>query len=178
MWLLISKKEVAVTIVVVLIVATVLLVYFNNGSGTLEIKMHDPPSDWGEATQVYLNYSAIEIHQAQADNESGWVKVVDKSAWINLTATLNVNRTICYANLQAGAYNLIRFRVLDAHIIVDGVNYTASVLNGELLSAINSGIRLNTGQTVTLLIDMNVKVEGTEAEGSFTLTPAVKVTPM
>jgi hypothetical protein len=67
---------------------------------------------------------------------------------------------------------------LDAHIIVDGVNYTASVLNGELLSAINSGIRLNTGQTVTLLIDMNVKVEGTKAEDPFTLTPAVKVTPM
>lgn len=85
-------------------------------------------ASWGEATQVYLNYSAIEIHQAQADNESGWVKVVDKSAWINLTATLNVNRTICYANLQAGAYNLICFRVLDAHITVDGVNYTASVL--------------------------------------------------
>jgi hypothetical protein len=176
--LLVNRKDGALTIIVLLIVVVILFGYFNNGSGTLEIRIHDQISDYCEATQIYLNYSAIEVHRAQEDNESGWVKVVDGSTWINLTENLDVNRTICYANLQAGEYNLIRFRVLDAHITIKGVNYTASVLNGELQSAINSGMRLNTGQTVTLLIDIGVKVQSTEASGSFILIPVVKVIPI
>jgi hypothetical protein len=171
---LISRKEVVVTIVVVLIAATALLAYFNNGAGTLEIKISNTPS-CGEATQVYLNCSTIEIHQAHADNESGWVKVVDNNAW-NLTTTSNVDQTIWYANLQAGTYNLIRFRVLDAQVTVDGVNYTASVPNEEILTPISNGIQINTGQTVILLIEANVKVEDTKTADSFMLIPEVKVT--
>lgn len=173
--LLISKKEVAATIVVVLIAASAMLAYFNNGAGTLEIKIRDQ-QDLGEATQVCLNYTAIEVHQAQADDQSGWVKVVDNSDWINLTTNAEVNRTICYANLQAGTYDLIRFTVLDAQITVDGVNHTASVPNRELVTPIPNDIKVNTGQTATLLVEIDVKVEDTKTLGSFALIPQVKVT--
>jgi len=172
------RTEVAAILAVVVIAAAALLAYFNYGSGTLEIKISDPPGDWGEATQIYLNYSAIEIHRAQAENESGWFTVVEKSAWINLTRTLDVNQTIGYANLQAGLYNLIRLRVLDARVMVDASNYTASVPSNELKIAITrGGIQVNTGQTATLLIEVNVKVEGSKVEGSFRLVPAVRATP-
>jgi hypothetical protein len=174
-WFLIGKKEVAVTIVVFLIAVAAILAYFNNGSGTLEIKISDQPN-LGEDTQVYLNCSAIEIHRAQADNQSGWVKVIDKSDWINLTTTLDVNRTICYANLQAGTYNLIRLRVLDARVTVDGTYLNASVLNGELVTPIPNDIKVNTGQTATLLMEIKVKVDDTKTADSVTLVPEVKVT--
>jgi hypothetical protein len=173
--LLISKKEVAATIVVVLIAASAILAYFNNGAGTLEIKISDP-QDLGEATQVCLNYSVIEVHRAQTDNQSGWVKVVDKSDWINLTTVVDVNRTICYANLQAGTYNLIRLRVLDARVTVDGTYLNASVLNGELVTPIPNDIKVNTGQTATLLMEIKVKVDDTKTADSVTLVPEVKVT--
>jgi hypothetical protein len=174
-WLLIGKKEVAVTIVVFLIAVAAILAYFNNGSGTLEIKISDQ-TNLGEATQVYLNCSAIEIHRAEADNQSGWVKIIDKSDWINLTTTPDVNRTICYANLQAGTYNLIRFKVLEAFVTVNGTNHTASILDRELITQIPNDIKVNTGQTATLLMEMNVKVEATKTADSYALTPEVEVT--
>jgi hypothetical protein len=173
--LLINKKEVAATIVAVLIAAAATLAYFNNGAGTLEIKISEPQT-LDEATQVSLNYTAIEVHQAQADDQSGWVKVIDKSDWINLTTTRDVNQTIGYANLQAGTYDLIRFIIPDALVTVDGTNHNASVPNGELVTPIPNDIKVNTGQTATLLMEINVKVEDKKTEDSFTLIPEVKVT--
>jgi len=174
-WLLISNKRVAITIVVFLIAVAAILAYFNNGSGTLEIKINDQPN-LGEATQVYLNCSAIEIHRAEADNQSGWFKVIDKSDWINLTTTLDVNRTICYANLQAGTYNLVRFKVLEAFVTVNGTKHNASILDRELMTQIPNDIKVNTGQTVTLLIEINVKVKEPKSKDSFTLIPEVEAT--
>jgi hypothetical protein len=175
--LLRRKTEIIITIAVVIIAAASLFAYFTYGSGTLEIKISDPLNDWGQATQVYINYSAIEIHRAQADNESGWFTIVEKSAWINLTKILDFNQTISYTNLQAGLYNQIRFRILEARVTVDNKNYTASVPSDELKIAITpSGIQINTGQTATMLIEINMKVEGSKASGFFRLIPAVKAT--
>jgi len=76
-------------------------------------------------------------------------------------------------------YNLIRFRILDARVTVSGMNYTASVPSGELTIAITlGGLQINTGQATALLIDINVKVEGSRAEGFFRLVPAVRATPV
>jgi len=173
-----KRTEVAATVAMVVIAAAALFAYFNYGSGTIEIKMSDPPTDWDEATQVYLNYSAIEIHRAQAGNESGWFTIVEESAWINLTRTLEVNQTIGYKNLQAGLYNLIRLRILDARVTVDDRNYTASVPNSELKIAITQGgIQVNTSQKATLLIDINVKVKGSKTAG-FKIVPDARATPM
>jgi len=173
------KKEVFVTIVVVLIAAAALFAYFNYGSGTLEIEISNPPNDWGEATQVYLNYSAIEIHRAQTNNESGWFTVVEKSACINLTRTLNVNQTIGYASLQAGLYDLIRFRISDASVTVDDKNYTASMLPSDKLEIeITNGIRVNTGQKATMLIEVDVQVEGTKVTDYFIRIKKAKATPV
>ncbi len=175
---MISKKEAATTIVVVLITVAAVLAYFNNGAGTLQIKVRDPEY-LDEATRVCLNYSAIEVHQAQADYKSGWVKVVDKSDWINLTTAVDANQTICYANLQAGTYNMIRLRFMDACVTVDGTNRNASVPVRELVTPIPNEIKLNTGQTATLLVEINVKVEQqntTKTSESVTLIPEVTVT--
>ncbi len=176
---MVKKKEFFATIAAVLITATAVLAYFNNGAGTLEIKISDPQS-LGEATQVCLNYSMIEVHQAQADYDSGWVKVTDKSDWINLTATIDVNQTILYANLQAGTYNLIRLKVLDAHVTVGGTKHDASVPNKVLVTSIPNDIKLNVGETATLMVEITVNIEEvnmskTEAS-SVTLIPQVTVT--
>jgi len=175
-----EKKTGFITIIVVVIIAAAaLFAYFSYGAGALEIIMSKPSEEWGEATQIYLNCSTIEIHRAQANNESGWFTVVDNSAWINLTKTLNVNQTIGHKNLKAGLYNLIRFKILDARITVGGKNYTALVPNDELTIAITEGgIRVNNGQKVTLLIEINAKVEGSKTTGNFRIVPAVRATPV
>lgn len=172
------STSIVAIVVVLVIAAAALFAYFTYGSGTLQINMTDPPLSWGEATQVYLNYSAIEVHRADAGNESGWSTVIDKSAWINLTRTLDVNQTIGSKNLQAGLYNLVRFRILESKVTVGGINHTATVPSGELTIAITTGgIRVNTGQTAIMLIDLNVKVEGSKTLG-FRIVPTARATPV
>nr|MDO8099142.1 DUF4382 domain-containing protein [Candidatus Njordarchaeota archaeon] len=168
----------AIVIVAVVIIGVGTFVYLNYASGALQILMTDPPSNWGSATQIYIKYSAIEVHRADAGNESGWFTVIDTSGWINLTRTLEVNQTIGSKNLQAGVYNLIRFSILEAFVTVANVNHTATVPSGKLQIAITQGgIRINAGQTASLLIDLNVKVEGS-IESGFTIVPDVRATPI
>ena len=167
----------AIGIVVIVIIAASALAYFSYGSGTLQVKMTDPPSNWGSATQIYLNYSAIEVHRADAGNESGWFTVVDSSAWINLTRIIDFNQTLGSKSLQAGTYNLMRFNILEAVVTVANVNYTATVPSGRLQIAITQGgIRINAGQTSTLLIDLNIAVHGS-IETGFKIVPDIRAVP-
>jgi len=167
-----------VVVAIVVIASVAVFAYFSYGSGTLRIQLTDPPVDWGGATQVYLNFSAIEVHRADAGNESGWFTAVDIGGWINLTQTLDVNETIGDQNLQAGKYNLIRLEILEAKITVGGINFTATVPNGTLQIAITEGgVQVNAGQMSTLLIELNVKIQGSETSG-FHLVPDVRAAPV
>lgn len=171
-----------ITQIVVVIVAVVAVVagafaYLTYGPGTLQILITDPPSRWGAASQIYINYSSIEVHRADAGDDSGWFTIVDSSAWINLTQILDVNQTIGSKSLQAGKYNLIRFNIFEANVTVANVNYTATVPSGKLQIAITQGgITINAGQTARLLIELNAKVEGSIQSG-FRLVPDVRATP-
>lgn len=172
------RTEAAISLIAIVIAVAALFVYFNYGSGVVQIKVSDPSKDWGEATQVYLNYSSIEIHKAQPDNESGWFTLVEKSGWINMTRILNVNETLDQVNLQGGTYNLIRFEILQANVTVNGKNYAATVPSGKITIAITKGgIQVNAGQTSTLLIEINVSIKGSEETGVFRIVPAVTAIP-
>ena len=166
------KSVRAVVVAALAILVSSVFFYSAFGSGTLEIKITDPPK-WGQATHVYIFYSSIELHRANRDNESGWFTIVDESAWINLTKVLNVNQTIGHKNLPAGLYNTIRFRILDAIVTVGGKNYTATVPSGMLQIVVTKGgLRITTGQKATILIDVETKITG-----SYKIVPDVRVLP-
>jgi hypothetical protein len=167
----------AVVIVIAIIVVVGVFVYLSYGSGTLQTSMTDPPAGWGDATQVYINYSAIQVHRADAGNNSGWFTAVDVSGWINLTQILDVNKTLGSKSLQAGTYNLIRFMDVEAIVTVNDVNYSATVPSDKLQIAITQGgVKINAGQTSNLLIELNIMVQGSITEG-FTLVPGIRATP-
>jgi hypothetical protein len=169
--------KLAVAILVIAVIVGGVFAYISYGPGTLQIQMTDPPSSWGPATQIYLNYSAIEVHRADAGNESGWFTVVDLSAEINLTRIIDFNQTIGSKSLQTGTYNLMRFNISEAKVTVANVNYTATVPSGRLQIAITKGgIRINAGQTSTLLIDLNIAVHGSIQSG-FTIVPDIRAVP-
>jgi len=169
--------KLALGIVVIVIIAVGAFAYLSYGSGTLQILMTDPPSDWGSASQIYLNYSAIEVHRADAGDESGWFTVVDSNAWINLTRTIDFYQTLGSENLQAGVYNLMRFSIFEAVVTVADGNHTATVPSGELQIAITQGgIHVNAGQTSTVLIDLNIAVHGS-IETGFRIVPDIRAVP-
>ncbi len=50
--------------------------YNTFASGTLSVKVTDPPKDWGNATDIYILCSAIGVHRSSEDNTTGWTTVV------------------------------------------------------------------------------------------------------
>jgi hypothetical protein len=151
--------------------------YFAYGYGTLVVEIMDPPEHWGPASKVYIHYSAIMIHRADAGNESGWFTAVQSDGWIDLSEVLNVSKAIGQGSLQAGLYTLIRFNVTEAIIDVNGENKTATVESGMLNVPITrSGIQVKAGQTVYLVIDITPRVVGSEAQG-FRVVPAARALP-
>ncbi len=167
-------------IVVIIIIAGVsvfaYMTYFSQG--TLKIEMTDPP-EWGPATQVYINYSSIEIHRADAANESGWSTIPGTGGTINLTQFVDINQTIGSANLQPGTYNLIRFTILQANVTVNGTLYSATVPSGELqITITEGGIKVNATQTSAVLIELNARVEGSVDSGFSMLVPDIRAEPI
>ncbi len=148
-----------IIVVIIVIAAVVIYAYLNSATGTMKIEITDPSTVWDGATRVYINYSAIEVHRADAANDSGWSTAIDKSAWLNLTVTLDANKTLGSKSLQPGTYNLIRFKLLNATVTVGGVNVTARVPPDMLQIAITQGgVKVTAGQTSTLLIELHIKV--------------------
>lgn len=155
-------------------------VYRAYGYGTLVIEMMDPPEGWGPAIHVYIKYTAIMIHRANASEESGWYEVAQEGE-INLTKVVDVPLVIGEEPVQAGKYNLIRFNVTSALITIMGgegpENHTAKVVNGKLnIPIIRGGIQVETGGETHLVIDVTPKITGSPASG-YRLVPAAKAIP-
>ncbi len=172
-------KKYARTLIVglgtVLIICS-LFTYFAYGSSTLVIEMMDPPEQWGAASQVYIQYSAIMVHRAGAEDESGWKTVVKVDGWMNLTSVVNVSRAIGQGPLQAGRYNLVRFNITEAVVTVDGTNHTATVVNGKLnIPITKGGIRVDAGQKTHLVMDITPRITGSQQ--GYRMVPAAKATP-
>ena len=104
-----QNRKLILSILAVVILAGAFLGYRTFGNGTLVVEMTDPPQGWGDASHVYIKYSSVELHRADAGNQTGWITVVDNGAWIDLTETLNSSKALGSSSLQAGKYNLVRF---------------------------------------------------------------------
>jgi hypothetical protein len=168
------NKKVLMGLLVTIIVVSAGFTYFTYGKGTLVVEMKDPPEEWGSASKIYIRYSEIKVHRANAGNESGWFTAVEGDSWIDLSTVLDSSKVIGSTGLQAGKYNLMRFEVLEAIVTVDDMNYTATVSSRKLTVSIhNGGVDISVGQTSHLVIDITPKVVGSPSAG-FKVVPAVK----
>jgi len=169
-------KGVLMGILTASLIISSLFVYFTYGSGTLVIEMMDPPEYWGSASHVYIHYSEIKIHRADAEEESGWHTVIEDDRWLNLTSVVNVSKAIGQSSLQAGKYNIIRFNITEAIVTVNGENHTVTVVNGRLnIPITRGGIRVDAGQKTYLVIDITPRITGSQQ--GFRLVPATRAIP-
>jgi len=170
--LLKTRSLVAISISIVVVAGTV-LAYTTFGSGNLVLKMKDPPSGWGPAEAVYITFTDIMIHRADAGDESGWFSTGVSATNLSLVGMVNVSKVIGQTSLQAGLYNIVRFNITQAIVTVKGVNYTCTVESGKLNVPITGGgIRINAGQTSYLEIDINPTITG--KSGNYKLAPAAR----
>jgi hypothetical protein len=168
-----TKIATAIVAAVIIIVVAGLVGYLYLSMGVLRVELTDPPVGWGEASQIYLNYSSIEVHRGDADNESGWITVIDQGGSVNLTSILNVNETLGSKSLQPGTYNLIRFQINSATVTVAEQNVSATVPSGEMQIAITQGgVTVNAGQTSTVFIQLNIAVH--ESDQNLMIVPNIR----
>ena len=171
-------KKVFILLICILIAICFSSIFIPNvsASGTLVILMRDPPSGWGSATAVYISFSDIMIHRADAGVESGWFNTGVGVTNLSLREIVIFKTLIGETTLQVGMYNVIRFNITQAIATVNGVNYTCVVKSGKLnVPIIGGGVRINAGQISSLEIDVTPKITG--KDGNFSLKPAAKATP-
>lgn len=150
-----------------------------SGSGTMQLSMIDPPNVPGNVVAVYVNYSSIQVHEANAGNQSGWHNVTS-SGTIDLMKIVSSSQVLGSANLPSGTYNIVRFNISSAVVTVNSTsgtlqNFTASVPSGMVQSVITGGINVKGGATSALLVDISPRV--TYGGNQYTLVPSATAAP-
>jgi hypothetical protein len=150
-----------------------------SGSGTMQLSMIDPPNVPPNVVAVYVNYSSIQVHEANAGNQSGWHNVTS-SGTIDLMKIVSSSQVLGSANLPSGTYNIVRFNISSAVVTVNSTsgtlqNYTASIPSGMVQSVITGGVNVKGGATSALLVDISPKV--TYGGNQYTLVPSATAAP-
>jgi len=95
-----------------------------SGSGTLAVLLTDPPTVPDGTTAVFITYSGLAIHVADAGNKSGW-HVLNAQGKIDLMSIINVSQTIASENIQSGNFNALAFNITSATVTFNDANYSA-----------------------------------------------------
>lgn len=149
----------------------------NSSQGTLSVLLTDPPTVPENVSAVYITYSQVQVHIADAGNQSGWYSLTG-SGEINLMSVVNVSQTIANANLPAGNFNGFRFNVTQVVVTYNNVNYTGLMIynHNTLYTWIPGGISVSAAQSSAALIDLapTVILAGTPQNPTFVFIPASK----
>lgn len=149
-------------------------------NGTLAAQITDPPNLPAGVTDVYIAYTDIQVHVADAGNQSGWWPIA-KSGEINLTSVLNVRETIGSATVPTGKFNLVSFDISNAIVTYNGKNYTAYVPGNKITVPIaDGGVEVYSASSIGFVIDISPTVipyqNGTGT--GFVLVPAASSIPI
>ncbi len=148
--------------------------------GTLAAQITDPPNLPAGVSNVYISYTDIKVHVADAGNQSGWYTVA-QSGQINLTSVLNIRETLGSASVPSGDFNLVTFDIANATVTYNGVNYTAYVPANKITVPIaDGGVQAQSGSSTGFVIDVSPTVvpyqNGTGI--SFVLVPGATSIPV
>ncbi len=180
-----TKKSVAISGVIAAIVAVALIassiyipaIGIGGNSGTLSVMLTDPPTVPTGVTALYINYNNVQVHIADAGNNSGWT-TLSGSGQLNLMSMVDVSQTIASSNINSGIFNAIRFNITSASVTYNGVNYSADLVYQEHVLAIpvKGGIQVTAAKTSAALIDLTptVLLLGTPQNPTFALIPSAR----
>lgn len=141
----------------------------------MSVLLTDPPTVPANMTAVYMQYSEVQAHIADAGNQTGWYDL-SGSGEVNLMSVVNASQTIANQTLPPGKFNGLRFNVTSVAVTYEGQNYTAQIVYGQdtLYIWIAGGINVTAAQTSAALIDLSptVLMTGDSASLEFVFIPA------
>lgn len=174
-----NRKVLAVVLAIVAVGGVVGFLFY--GPTTVSLSVKDPPPEQysQSITAIVVSFDKIELHAANAGNDSGWHTVVT-SASINLLLVLNVSKVLGSAQVPAGRYNEIRFFASQASITISGVMVTYTIPSGAQTGVkvpiSGGGFQVVGGQTLTVQLDFAFRNSEIMTNPTLTLNPVVSAT--
>ncbi|MDG7015757.1 MAG: DUF4382 domain-containing protein, partial [Nitrososphaerota archaeon] len=133
----------------------------SSGSGTqgqMAVMATDPPETASGVQRAVVRYNDVAVHnEGSSSNNSGWTNF-NTTGSIDLTASVNISKTIAVAKINAGNYNMIRLNITSATVTYQGQNYTATVRTGELTIHMRGNVQVNSSASSAALVDIRTFV--------------------
>jgi Domain of unknown function (DUF4382) len=139
--------------------------------------MDPPPSQYNSRiSAIYINLTELDIHAANADNNSGW-HTISTNISLNLLSIIGTSKLLGTTQLPPGRYSEIRFFTSQAVITISGTNSTYTIPSGNQtgfkVSISGGSFHVYGGQTIAVQLDLSFSNNEIMNNPNKTLTPVV-----
>ncbi len=152
------KKVILGAAIIALIVAGALGYIYYYGPANVRLVILDPPPQPYDSsiTHIYVTFTKIEVHVANAANESGWHTLANNAS-IDLMTVLSTSTLVSRTQVPAGHYTELRFFAGEATITIASLNVKYTIPSGEQSGfkvVIQDGFLVSGGQTTNVQLDI------------------------
>lgn len=154
-----NRTRLVIAVALVVIVAGASGGFLFYGPSNAQISIRDPPQSpySSSITAIYITFTSIDVHTANAGNNSGWHPLAS-SATINLFTVLNVSKVLGKASVPAGKYTELRFNISQVIVTISSVNVTYTIPSGSFkVPILNGGFQAYGALTVNVELDLSFK---------------------
>jgi hypothetical protein len=154
-----GKKKIVPALVLVVVVVGGIVGFLFYAPSNVQISIRDPPQQSYDPSiqAIYVTFTSIDIHTANAASDSGW-HTITTGATVNLFTVLNASKVLGKASLPAGKYTELRFNVSKVIVTLSGVNVTYTIPSGSLKIPITgAGAQAYGSLTVNVELDLSFK---------------------
>lgn len=147
------------------------------GNGYIRMHLVDDPAT--QFDHVYIDITHVEVHQAEADSNSGWITVRSNPGMYDLLALTNgIDSVLADTELAPGHYTQIRLFLSDNNtVVIAGQSFPL-----EIPSSQTTGLKLNTPFDIVpktlyeVTLDFNAEDEiHQNGNGQWIMNPVIRV---
>ncbi len=168
-----ARKILAILTIILGASSSIAYLYYAPSHLTLSITDPPPTPYSNNITAIYVTLTTIEIHAANADNNSGW-HTIATDVTLNLMTLLSTSKLLGTAQLPTR--EILRDHILrqPSHITIDGTNTTYTIPSGNQtgikVPVTGGGFHIYGGQSMTVQLDLSLNNEIMN-NPTMTLTP-------
>lgn len=162
------RRAFAVAVASLLVIAGI--VYLSTfASGTIVVRVRDAPAAW---QHLNVTFSDIQVHRADAGNDSGWMSLPLSTSEIDFVALGNLTKVLSLDRAPAGKYTQIRIVVDSVEgMLADGTPVSLLVPDHELKTV--TPFDLPGGGSVTVTLDFDLASSIHAANGTWIFRPVL-----
>ncbi len=164
---------VAIVVIAVIVVASVgtYAILTSGKKGTVQIYLTDSVGSWAH---VNVTFNTLQLHKANASNNSGWITIPIKNGTIDLVTLVDVSALLGQGNISAGKYTQLRIDVVNATgVMTDGTKVNFTVPSGQLKTTTPFNLSVSSGSTAKLTIDIDLEHSITQAGNKWMFKPVL-----